>query len=1057
MPNRERSWLTIRCVDERRSESLDSPLRSWARAVGVSVLGPQSQIYLVHSHKAKGLAQLFELAGRFLYWENSRYHPLSRSRLLLSCGEALPAFSDEDALSRLTENDKYTSGLFAEGRVVLRIPNRDLWEKQPCGLYHFDATLVTQEAPFFGRGGPLRRLERWANRKTARPLIVDGEAGCGKTALLEEMARRLRRAGRWILVERFSPLDRLPYLPFRRLLAQVVRDLAKRRQVEEQAVKDDLLAQFPDPLQNHILHAFLRSQEEPLPLLIYRPEQSAGLIERALGELFVYLGTLTPFYLIADDLHRADFFNFSFIQHLAEVCRGSRFYLLVGGRLEWQERWTEKRPPTLSLGPLEPTAARKLAASYLGAEAIGPRLFALLEERCLGNPLYQREMLALLRQRKKLLRGETPELTAEEGGVSFLPPTRARLIRNRYDELSETKTRLLQIMALAAAPLSFAEVKAAGAAVDLAPQTVAADLGELQQQQLLQVQQDKYRFSHELLRQTAWRKVRRPYTEKICLALAGLILQRGKPGNLAEIQALSYYFSNAGRVREALYFGIRAARLQGEKGNIAEALQLWGKMEALTRRKGLKNRHLGHAILRQRIKLLLYSGKYAEAAALLKRGLSLAASCSASCRFTFYVHHLYLLYLQNDFDCFVETGERYVQETLRSTQGQIFTARLQARLAWGYINFGKPEKGEELLLSALKQKTILPRTVIATLLLHFAWLRRLQHRTEEALHYLQHCKEHYLRENREIQACRYYLMQGSCGIVFKDRLRCLPLLQTAASLFLHRGMFSDYAAAVNNKLGALALLDRYREAEDTIQRLKKYFLLWKRSPISISIHLLLFCNLVNFYSRLGQKGEVKKAEIYARYFLQDSDIETSTYLMAQGRLSYFSRRFDEAYRHYAQYLQMISEQSFWREDLHQLAEFFRLPLFAPSLAADVDRAGKLARRLIEQYGYQETKAELQAIEAARAIKAGKVKEAGEMLARLEQECKESRYLRLNFQVYFYAAALAQKVGEKEKARRYCRRAGEIFQQLMAQVPERFVPRYRKDPLFGSFLAGQYKV
>jgi hypothetical protein len=108
-------------------------------------------------------------------------------------------------------------------------------------------------ASFIGRQRELERLEQlWLDTRDGRPgfVVIDGDAGIGKTRLAEEFATRVRRGGARTLWGNCVELQEggLPYAPFRQALRDAQDDPGLRQALDAARVElSDLLA-APDEL-----------------------------------------------------------------------------------------------------------------------------------------------------------------------------------------------------------------------------------------------------------------------------------------------------------------------------------------------------------------------------------------------------------------------------------------------------------------------------------------------------------------------------------------------------------------------------------------------------------------------------------------------------------------------------------------------------------------------------------------------------------------------------------------------------------------------------------------
>lgn len=215
--------------------------------------------------------------------------------------------------------------------------------------------------PFVGRRDEMERLEQLFNSATTTEIpfvVIDGEPGIGKTALVDRFARLRAIRGARVLMARGFPAER--NLPFG-LVAQWVRALRT----------DYLSAVDPDWLRI-LNHAFPGQQPVPRRILSM---PSAGdsfdqyrLLE-ALRQTFVGVATDTSLLLVLDDAHWADAASLSFLHYLVRRSASS-ISVLASIRspspygAEPFQHWEGLK--RLSLGPLSPQDTAALVSRYAG-------------------------------------------------------------------------------------------------------------------------------------------------------------------------------------------------------------------------------------------------------------------------------------------------------------------------------------------------------------------------------------------------------------------------------------------------------------------------------------------------------------------------------------------------------------------------------------------------------------------------------------------------------------------------------------------------------------------
>jgi DNA-binding SARP family transcriptional activator len=252
-----------------------------------------------------------------------------------------------------------------------------------------------------GRSEQLALLEAAGHRAAqGRPAVVliAGEAGVGKSRLVDELAGRAERWGAQVLVGRCVALDEggLPWAPVVDALRELVRSV-------EPPVLDALIGTATDDL-GRLLPDLGRPGTGPAP---EGGTAQARLLELLL-DLFGRLGRETPLVLVFEDLHWADRASRDLVAFLARRLRGERLLLVLTYRTDELGRRHPLRPLLAELGrtdrvqriDLRPFGRAELAAQ-LDAILAAPAPAALVDEilvRSDGNAFYAEELLAAWRR-----------------------------------------------------------------------------------------------------------------------------------------------------------------------------------------------------------------------------------------------------------------------------------------------------------------------------------------------------------------------------------------------------------------------------------------------------------------------------------------------------------------------------------------------------------------------------------------------------------------------------------------------------------------------------------
>ena len=304
-------------------------------------------------------------------------------------------------------------------------------------------------APLVGRDEELALLRSMFERvaRGARPHLVTvfGEAGVGKSRLLDELAASLqgRAGGANVLIgrspaygtattyaalgeiirERFSISAAEPPEVVLEKLTAGIGDLTGGGQEADTARIATQLAR--------LLGIDLRADEDEE----VDPEQVRDQVFAAVRYLVQLLAEDTPLVLAIEDIHWADEGMLDLIEHLASSGNGPVLILclardeLVDRRPSWGGG--RRHATTITLDALSEEEAAALVASLLAGDERAAELAAGVAGRSGGNPLFAEEMVNRLREE-------------ESASVEELPDSVHAVLAARLDALESDERRLLQ-------------------------------------------------------------------------------------------------------------------------------------------------------------------------------------------------------------------------------------------------------------------------------------------------------------------------------------------------------------------------------------------------------------------------------------------------------------------------------------------------------------------------------------------------------------------------------------------------------------------------------------
>ena len=311
-----------------------------------------------------------------------------------------------------------------------------------------------------GRDRALTQMRTWLEKMLCgerQIVFVTGEAGIGKTALVETFARSIAsdrdiRIGRGQCLEQYGTSE--PYLPVLEAIGRLGREQA---QVVEMLRSHAPMWLFQMP---SLMSA---SDRESLSR-----ELSGATRERMLREMSQALEALAadlPLVLILEDLHWSDYSTLDLISYLARQRQAVQ--LMVIGTYRTVELIVSGHPlKAVKQELLAKQLCEELPLEYLSKEAVGKylsvrfpihrfpaKLAGLIHERTEGNPLFMVNAVDYLVAEGLIREYEQRwELVVEIKKVEVdVPDSIKRMIEKQVDHLDAEEQRTLEVASVAGA------------------------------------------------------------------------------------------------------------------------------------------------------------------------------------------------------------------------------------------------------------------------------------------------------------------------------------------------------------------------------------------------------------------------------------------------------------------------------------------------------------------------------------------------------------------------------------------------------------------------------
>ncbi len=410
--------------------------------------------------------------------------------------------------------------------------------------------------PFVGRIRELGQLEDAVNRAASGrgvTLSLVGDAGMGKTRLLDELRRRLASAG--LRVQRGSCESYGGVAPLRPFL-QMARELFAESAPGPLTAVDveRSLTAIDESLSVHV-RAFLHLLSlEPWPAAVSPDELQLAVIA-AVTDLLLALGKHRPLLLIVDDWQWSDDASTQVLGRLSRAIHDRPITVVVGSRSIADDDPVLGQLPQIRLMPFSQEEALA-AVQALATSTLPPAQAISLHQRSGGNPLYLEELCRSLSAGSEIL---------DEVSAGAVPSTIHGLIHARIERLEPEQAELLRVASVIGNEFPLwllSEVCAS----DPAPLLVAvAGSGLVDEAESAGV----FRFKHGITREVVYESVRMRERRRLHGEVARALERRFEGVALAEqYEVLASHYAGSLEYRKAADF----AELAGDKAAGSSAL-----------------------------------------------------------------------------------------------------------------------------------------------------------------------------------------------------------------------------------------------------------------------------------------------------------------------------------------------------------------------------------------------------------------------------------------------------------------------------------------------------
>jgi class 3 adenylate cyclase/tetratricopeptide (TPR) repeat protein len=459
-------------------------------------------------------------------------------------------------------------------------------------------------------------------------LLVTGEAGIGKTCLVQELQARARQKGFAVLQGHTLSFGRsISYWPFLEILQQ---DAG----IESDDSEQERLAK----LGSRVISLFGDEAPEVLPYLASMlslpvPEELGGRVGHVEGEAvgrqvyrasrlyFARLAEGRPLLVVFEDVHWLDASSAALLEHLLPLIAEVPLLVCCAARPEGDSAITALRElvrgeyaqysSEMRLDPLSAADSTTLASQLLNSAELPVALRKTILEKAEGNPFFLEEIVQSLVDVGGLVPDEATGgyRATDQAGRTAIPDTLQGVIMARIDRLDDDLKQVLRLASVIGR--SFLYRLLAGIAE--AEQQLDASLAGLQSRDLVleraREPELEFMFKHALVQQATYESIvkrrRRELHSRVAASIESSFANR-----LDDFYGLlAYHYTKAEDWEKAQEFLFKAGDQAGTIAADAEALEHYEQaMEVYARAFGDKwdplqraavERKMGEALFRR--------------------------------------------------------------------------------------------------------------------------------------------------------------------------------------------------------------------------------------------------------------------------------------------------------------------------------------------------------------------------------------------------------------------------------------------------------------------------
>ncbi|WP_207482863.1 adenylate/guanylate cyclase domain-containing protein [Arenibaculum pallidiluteum] len=432
----------------------------------------------------------------------------------------------------------------------------------------FEALRPGERTPFVNRRDELAvLLGRWAEakRQAGQVVLVAGDAGIGKSRLIQAFRQRLGRDGHTVLcLEASSYRQNTPFHPVIRWIersARLERDEQPRQRLEK--LRQWLAADGQKAIAAEDLSSDLSGgRSDDSAEAAFPGERALKFKERLTQTMLGHLSRLAregPVLFLVEDVHWLDPSTRELVAQVGRMAHDARILVVLTLRPDDLQDADWPGATIVRLDPLTRAHSSALVAGLAPAR-LPPELVAWILEHTGGIPLFLEELT------------QTVLETRDEGTSAppAIPPTLRDFLAARLDRLGPARD-VAQTAAVIGRTFAFDLL---AAVVPMAQEDLRRALDDLLRTGLIRrhsAEEESYDFKHKLLQEAAYEGLLLSRRSGLHALIARTLEERFPAVTESNPEILAHHWGAAGQAAPAVEYWLRAGQRAGSRSANAEA------------------------------------------------------------------------------------------------------------------------------------------------------------------------------------------------------------------------------------------------------------------------------------------------------------------------------------------------------------------------------------------------------------------------------------------------------------------------------------------------------